>query len=353
MGLARAVLVLALMVVGHATTAHAASCTVENGQLLIDEGRYERAINEFTCVIRAQPTDVEGYRGRIEAQLLLGQYSNSVRDYARFTAVVIPAHPEAQATILESYAARLETAPNDVPALTGASFARWSFFDYLGAIHLLDRLLDIEPANPYGSLFRGSSRLLKGHAVADGVVDLDDAIARAPESPDVRYIVADAYTYGLHDPDRAFAEASLALDGGLDTPRVHAILGSAYSAFGDVAAAAFHIDTHIQLVTTELQATSALARRTSVALDVVPGRTFEIPLVVSAGETVSIVTSSNDYWDTIVVLLDPDGSPVLGSDDSWKYFAAFDWTAPANATYRMRVTFFEGVITGTVRVSRK
>jgi hypothetical protein len=89
-------------------------------------------------------------------------------------------------------------------------------------------------------LFRGSSRLLKGHAVNGGVVDLEFAIALAPESPDVRYIVADAYTYGLPDPDRAFTEATFALKAGLNTPRVHAILGSAYLAFGDVAAAAAH-----------------------------------------------------------------------------------------------------------------
>jgi len=44
---------------------------------------------------------------------------------------------------------------------------------------------------------------------------------------------------------------------------------------------------------------------------------------------------------------------VLGSDDSWKYFAAFDWVAPSSGTYQMRVTFFEGVITGALRVSRK
>ena len=347
-------LTLALLVIAPVTPAHAATnCTAEQGQLFIDEGRYKQAIGEFTCVIEAEPTEVEGYRGRIEAQLLLGQYSNSVRDYARVTAVVTPVHPDAQTTILASYAARLETAPNDVRALTGASFARWWYFDYLGAMTLLDQLLDVEPGNPYGNLFRGSSRLLKGHHVAGGVVDLDQAIALAPESPDVRYIVADAYTYGLPDPNRAFAEATFALEHGLNTPRVHAILGSAYSAFGDVASAATHIDTHIQLVTTELLTTSPLPARTSMALDLVPGQTYEIPLVVSGGETVSIVTSSHDYWDTILVLLDPDGSPVLGSDDSWKYFAAFDWIAPSSGTYRMRATFFESVITGRLLVSRK
>jgi len=120
-----------------------------------------------------------------------------------------------------------------------------------------------------------------------------------------------------------------------------------------VAAAATHIATHIQQVTTELLTTSPLPDQASMALDLVPGQTYEIPMVVSGGESISIVTSSNDYWDTILILLDPDGSPVLGSDDSWKYFAAFDWTAPSSGTYRMRVTFFESVITGTLLVSRK
>lgn len=346
-------LALAVLVSGSVTSAYAANCTSEQGQLFIDQGRYKQAIGEFTCVIDADPTSVEGYRGRIEAQLLLGQYSNSVRDYARVTAVVTPAHPDAQTTILAGYDARLDVAPDNIAALTGGSFARWWYFDYLGAIHVLNHLLDLDSANPYGNLFRGSSRLLKGHAVNDGVGDLEYAIALAPASPDVHYIVADAYTYGLPDPNRAFAEATVALDGGLNTPRVHAILGSAYTAFGNVAAAADHIQTHIQLVTTGLVTTSALPAGTSLERALVPGQTLDIPLVVSQGEKVSIVTSSHDYWDTILVLLDPNGLPVLGSDDSWKYFAAFDWTAPSGGSYRLRVTFFEGVITGTLRISRK
>jgi hypothetical protein len=85
----------------------------------------------------------------------------------------------------------------------------------------------------------------------------------------------------------------------------------------------------------------------------VPGRTYDIPVVVSAGEKLSIVTSSHDYWDTILLLLGPDGSPVLGSDDAWRYFAAFDWVSTSSGTYHVRVTFFESVITGTLHVSRK
>lgn len=62
----------------------------------------------------------------------------------------------------------------------------------------------------------------------------------------------------LPDPQRAFAEASLALSWVLDTPRVHAILASSYNAFGDRLSAAAHIKTHIDMVTTELISTNPL-----------------------------------------------------------------------------------------------
>jgi len=262
-------------------------------------------------------------------------------------------HPDAQSTILAGYSARFAIAPDSISALTGASFANWWFFSYSQAIHLLNRLLDVAPDNVYGNLFRGSSRLLSGATRAQGVTDLDRAIGLAPSSPDVRFIVADAYTYGQPDPVRAFAEASFALNGGLDTPRIHAILAAAYQAFGNQAAAAVQIKIHIDQVTTQLITTSALGAGGSLSLDLVPGRTFEIPVVVNAGQTLSVATSSRDFYDTILVLLAPDGSPVVGTDDYVKYFAGLDWVASVSGTYRIRVTSFESVNTGVLAVTRK
>jgi hypothetical protein len=85
----------------------------------------------------------------------------------------------------------------------------------------------------------------------------------------------------------------------------------------------------------------------------VPVRTYEIPLAVTAGQTLSIATSSRDFYDTVLVLLAPDGSPVVGSDDTVKYFAALDWVSSATGTYRMQVTSFESVNTGELVVKRK
>ena len=342
-----------LLVMGSAGAARAqAACSVDAGQTLIDQGRYKQAVKEFTCVINAQPTDVEGYRGRIEAQLLLGLYSDALRDYSRVTAVVLPVDPGAATTILDEYDARLAEDPVSVSALTGASFARWWLFDYAQATHLLNQLLTVLPNDVYGNLFRGSSQLLRG-ATNAGLADLEHAIALAPQNPHLHAIVADAYTYGLPDPQLAFIHATQALEGGLDTPRVHAILGASYNAFGDLAAAAVHIKRHFDLVTTELvQAPSMLAGDTR-DVTLAPGRTIEIPLPAMAGNQISIVTSSRDYWDTIAVLLAPDGTPVIGSDDARSYFAAFEYQAEQSAVYRLRVTFFESVNSGVIRVTRK
>lgn len=352
MSACRVVCTLSIALVTSTSSAFAQTCTSELGQAYINQGRYKQAVKEFTCLIDAAPTEVEGYRGRIEAQLMLGLYADAFADYARVTARVLPVHPDAASGILAGYDARLAADRQSVTALTGASFARWWLFQYAEATHLLNDLLDVQPANAYGNLFRGSSRLLRG-ATNAGVADLEYGIALDPSNPQVHAIAADAYTYGLFDPSRAFAEATQALDGGLDTPRVHAILAASYAAFGDVFAAAAHVDRHIDLVTTDLAATAPLPTKRSLTLAMVPGRTVEIPIAAGAGETIAVATSSKDYWDTIAVLLAPDGTPVVSSDDDNSYFAAIHWQATQTATYRFRVTFFESVNYGEILVVRK
>lgn len=335
-----------------AGTAKAAQCTAEQGQLYIDAGQYEQAIDEFTCVINSQPDETEGYRGRIEAKLLLGRYSDALRDFTLITVHVLPENQDVDEMIVAGYSARLAADPNNIPALTGKSFMEWSFFDYPAAIQTLGKLLQIQPDGVYANLFLGSSRLLKGIAKAKGIANIERAIELEPTSPDVRFIVADAYTYGLPDPQRAFAEASLALNGGLNTPRVHAILAASYLAFGDMSSAAEHIKLHIDLVTSEFITTKPMDPDTTDTVELVPGRTYAIPVPAVAGEKVSITTSSVDYWDTILVLLDPDGIPVAGGDDNWFYFAELDWVAKETGIYLLQVTFFESVNIGEIVVTR-
>lgn len=328
------------------------TCSVETGQSYIEAGNYSEAIDEFTCVIAADPSGIEGYRGRIEAQVLLRRYSDAVLDYQRIVAFVLPVHPDAENVIHAGYAARLAAAPDDLKALTGASFAQWWFFHYAIAIHQLNHILELEPDNPYANLFRGSSRFLLGATKAKGAADLERALSLDPLNAHVRFIVADANTYGQKDPVRAFSEAQTALDWGLNTPRIRAILAASYSAFGDQTAAAEQIKIHFDQVTVETIPAPAMFAGTSQTLAFVPGRTYRIPLPATAGQNISILTGSRDFFDSIVVLLAPDGTPVTGSDDFKFYFAGFDWTPEQSGTYQLLVTTFESVSSGNMTVSR-
>ncbi len=328
--------------------------TLARGQARIDEGRHEEAIQVFSCILAADPLVADAYRGRSEAELLLGRYSDAFREYARLTAAVLPLDPGAPETILANYEARLATRPEDVAALTGASFARWCFFDYKGAIPVLDELLALRPDDVYANLFRGSNRMFVGDDTASGEADLMRAIQLAPQSRDVRYIVADAYTYAQHEPVAAFPDAMLALEWELDTPRIHAILASAHLSWGDTSSAAAHLERHIGLVTADLVLAAALDSGGAVTLDLVPGRTYEIPIEATAGQTISIQTDNptGEIGDSILVLFAPDGSPVHGGDDDAGSLASLDWVAPNTGTYEMWVTSFEAVGTGQLVVSR-
>ena len=342
------------LLLGIANSAAAAEqATVAEGQRLIDAGRYDKAVRVFTSVIDADPTGIEGYRGRIEALVLLGRYADAVGDYTRVTARVLPVHPDAASVIFAGYAQRLAASPTNIPALIGAAFAHWWYFDYRRAIDLIDTYVALRPNDLFGRLFSGSSRLLSGTEFDRGAADLETAIALAPTNPHVRFIVADAYTYGAPDPQRAFDEASLAQQLGLNTPRILAILAASHNAFGDVELAAFYIDQHIERVTTETLTTAPLAEGRWMDLEFVPGRTYEIPLPAKAGDPISLSTHSNEIWDSILVLLAPDGTPIVGSDDFWKYFAGLDeWTPDQTGTYRLLVTTFESVSTGEMKVTR-
>ena len=189
------------------------------------------------CVIDAEPTESEGYRGRIEAQLLLGRFSDAVaRLRQRVTAFVVPGPPRRRARRSSTgYPPPARDRAGRRAALTGASFARWWFFDYRrrftcstssstsGQRRLRQPVPWVEP-RPQGRARRAAWR----------TSSVRSRSRREPRRPlhrrrrlHVRPARPGACVRG------GDARARL----GLDTPRVHAILATAYTAFGDLLAA--------------------------------------------------------------------------------------------------------------------
>lgn len=328
--------------------------SLEDGQAFIDQGQYNLAVDCFTEFIAENPTSPEGYRGRIEALLMQRRYSDAMLDVSRFNALVIPADPDAAGWILEHYETRIAADPNDTVALTGGSFAYWWNFDYATALLHLETLDNIASDDPYAVLFQGSARLLSGVEQAEGEQDFAYALLLDTFNPHARFIVADGYTYGLPKPNRAFIEAALARLGGLDTPRVNAIFAACFEAWGNMPVSSYYLRRHFDQVTSNLVVQAPLGNNKTRDVQFTPGMTVEIPVTIQAGKIFRVETSSpsGEVYDTVAVLLTTSGIPLTGSDDTDEYFAAFQWTAPVTATYKLRVTTFEAVSTGLVRIRR-
>ena len=91
-----------------------------------------------------------------------------------------------------------------------------------------------------------------------------------------------------------------------------------------------------------------------MTLDLAPGRAYEIPVELTAGQMLSIETGNpaGEIGDSILVLFGPDGSPVHGGDDEAGSFACLEWIAPVSGHYEMWVTSFEAVGMGRLALSR-
>lgn len=351
-----AALVFALPLAGQSDTC-AADLSAEqhaaDGQSAFEAGDYAAAIAAFTCAIDADPQLVAAYRGRIDASLMSGAFSDALRDYTRLLSVVVPEQPDALEQINADYAAALEADPENIVLLTGYSFDLWRVYDHETAITLIETLNALVPDDVYGILFRGSLHLYAGD-VDEGEADFARALELAPDNPHVHFIIADAYTYALGDLERAADAANTAIELGLDTPRLTAILATSYLVAGDDQTAATYFLRHIGDASSEEIETDPLDVGGALTLDVLPGRAFRIPVEVSEGETLTIViTSVDDAVDSLLVVLDSDGNPVTANDDSVGFNAGLDWTVPAAGSYTLYLTSFESAGTGEITVTRE
>lgn len=330
---------------------------LSEGQTLIDTGAYQEAIEAFTCAIENSPLEVDGYRGRIEARLLAGGYSDAMIDYAALRVQVIPEVPDAIDQIFEYYEGSLASNPENIPLLTGYSFAQWYNFDFEGALVSLETILTLEPDNLYGLLLHGNNKLFVEDVEA-GEADFARVLEIEPESADVYFIMADGYLYALGDLERALEFATMAAEMGLDTPRMDAIFATVYFYLGEEEKALPYYLRHIEQTTLAFVDMDPLEKGQPITIDVTPGQTYRFPVEAAADETLTITAMSEaqagefDEVDSLMLLLAPDGTLVTGNDDNIELNAGFEYTVSEAGTYTLLVASFEGAGTGKILLSR-
>lgn len=323
------------------------------GESLFAEGDYLGAADSFDCLIEAQPDDLAAWQLELEANLYAGAYAAALQTMTDIAIAIVPDNPQAFADLIALYEADLEeNGDDDLRLLTGLSFVLWHQYETEAGLNVLDQMLTLDPDNQYARVFRGSSHFFMGDPES-GEADFAVALEQQPGNADLYFIIADAWLYGAGDLENALDAALVASEAGLDTPRMNAILGSAYFGLGDEELALDYFGRHIDSATAEIIEADPLAAGDSVAIDILPGETYLFPIDVAAGETLVLTTTSEDGVDSIMVLADADGELVTGNDDSEGFNAGFEWTADEAGSYVLLLSTFEGAGTGEIILTRE
>ncbi len=326
---------------------------LKTGQALLKAADYENAIADFTCAIEADKLNIGAYRGRIEALLLAGIYSEALRNYTEIAIHVIPETPNAVEQIIDAYRTTLDSDPENIILLTGYSFALWWVSDYEAALIEIEKILAVEPDNFYALMFHGSTSFFL-EDFETGERDFARVLELVPENADIHFVLADAYTYAVGDMEKALEHGLLASELGLDTARLNAILGTAYFYLGDEATAIPYFARHIERATVETIEQADLEKEQAITLNMIPGQTYRFLVEVAADETLKISTTSDtDAVDTIMVLLAADGTLVTGNDDSVELNAGFEKVIEEVGIYTLLLSSFEGAGTGEVNIIRQ
>lgn len=267
--------------------------------------------------------------------------------------------------------------------------------DYDRAVLNLSLFILLNPTNSQGYYLRGVSYLGRGDGDA-AVADLNAAIQYAPEDVFTAAYRADLFTtraniyLSLEDTDTALDDLTLAievdpttdrylsragfharledLDSALEDvdsaiglgdtaelPRLYLIRASVNFLREDGSAAAADYYNFVGVIGQETRQTDPLPENQPVSLPMTQGLVYRIPITAQTGESFSAIAApaEDSQVDPLIVLLAPDGTPLVGIDDiNQTDLSALieDYALPESGEYTLIVTHSGGGAEGDLVV---
>lgn len=332
----------------------------------VTERNFEEAIENFTRAIELDPNFADAYFSRGYAYWQQLEVERAIADYDE--------------------AIRLDPSVAQYFYFRGLVYydldVEQAIADFSAAIEL-----EADFADAY--FYRGILRAGQGDNER-AIADYNRVIELAPQFAPAYYSRGLAY-FNQGDNENAIADLSQALElpgGYADSAQVYSIRGAAYAATGDNEKAAEDYSRAIELDSTLSSAylgrgivyvalgqaeeaardfwqwLSLNEQRTIERDDVTPGEPFtvqmqegylyRIPFEAEEGQMVTVTANDADDSgvDPLVVILDEDGNPLVGDDDSGGGYnsAIRDFVIPADGAYTLVVGHAGGGSVGAIEV---
>jgi tetratricopeptide (TPR) repeat protein len=320
-------------------------------------GALQAAIANQTEILSAQPDSVTAYQiraflyafsGQPDAALadvdaILASEPDNVLAYAiRATAQELMGDPDGAAS---TFAQAVALSP-DNPQLYGLmAGAQWETFNIESMAANSSRAVELAPDLAYPYRLRGMSEMVTGNP--DGTLaDANQAIELDPTYYAFYILRANAYL-ALGDPQAAVADLSTAIELNPRSGIGHAIRANVTLAMGDPQAAAQDFAAAVQSGTLETVEGDPLSSGQPVTVTMTAGRTFRLPFEAEAGQhiTVSVTSVNPGEVDPVLLVVDPDGTPLVFNDDISDEnldAAVSDFELPTTGMYTLAVSHARG-----------
>jgi tetratricopeptide (TPR) repeat protein len=373
------------------------------GNALREQGDWAAAIEQYTLALEVQTDYAIAYNNRGWAQFNLGDYEAALSDYnAAISADPMLAYAYNNRGLLYQFQQNLALAASDFEEAIslGADPALWAGYN-LNNVRLVEAqqgntLLPEDVTTSTGDT-QLETLLEVGRAAHDsgdwrGTVDaMTSVLALDPRNAQAVYLRGRSYT-ALDNSEAAFADfdqlVSL-VEAGAGYPSLEYAYWEraiAYAEIGDFAAARADVDRATMIDPGHVN--NFIARGTIAALrgdteaagqeflgvmlcgereridqptlpvgevatlDMREGRVYIIPVRLEAGSFITISAISGEA-DPVIALLDPNGAPINGDDDSGFMLTSLieDFEIDADGTYTLMVSHAGGGSSGNIAVS--
>lgn len=306
---------------------------LDHAEAFIEGANYEEALNLYSFYIRFHPTHIKALSQRAVVFATLRDFDSAFEDtqlafsvagFSAFDQAIIH-NSRGQVYFLnndfshalEDFSRAIELNPNNADFWLNRAILHQVQQNWNAALADYQAYLMLSPQD--SEVYLNIARIHLAQQDLAGTVDgLNSAIAITPEDPEL-YI----FRGSVNLLQEAYADAA-----------------RDYQSWMDL------------INTREIKQPPLSNSTNNVVLEMNYGMRHRVPFEANSGDRLGVVANSATV-DSLVVLLDPDGKPIMADDDSGQGLNSFilDFTLPQNGTYTLLVGHARGGWTGKIELT--
>ncbi|MBL8152674.1 MAG: hypothetical protein JNM70_00705 [Anaerolineae bacterium] len=344
--------VFPLTATGQSTVCDPNTDYLKEADQLMQAEDFTAALAAYQCAIQIKPDEFIAYQSGVEAALRAGDFMAM----AEINFLMLHRFGgKAFENVLTHYDQVLKANPDDAWANVYSAYYLMQAGMFRQALTNVDHAIALGLDNASVRIIRWGVNYWM-QKPDDAAADYEKAAAFDPKNPGIVFNMAMSSFFGQELTNaNSYLDETAQL--GATSPLVTLFMGDVDAAAGDAALAAQHYLDYMALVAPTVVPAGTLVLNERLTVPVHPGETYHFSVDLKVGEVWKVNTSVGfkaPWMDPVLVLLAPDGTPLIGNNDDLPGEpagnAALTYTPEVTGTYTLVMTTYAGIGEGTVKL---